>query len=149
MVSETVIRSLSAALQEASNKRNLAQSEVNLCRSKLTQIQANAQRATNQESTANVQVELKKKEHTELLDYYNGLADKTGLEAILERVERLAKEQTEATTILSQARDITLRSNLAVERAQTELAVATQRLQEAAGQWQRLSEEVTRASSER
>jgi hypothetical protein len=44
---------------------------------------------------------------------------RAGLEAILEKLHKLTGEQTEANTIVRQAREITLRCNVAIEKAQT------------------------------
>ena len=51
-VGETVIRNLSAALQEAANKPNIAQSEMNARRVAFSQAKENAQRASTQQVNA-------------------------------------------------------------------------------------------------
>ena len=72
------------------------------------------------------------------------LADKTGLGAILARVEALAAEQHEAVRVVKAAR-----RNQGFEHARTELAVGDQELKRAQEEWQRISAEVNRAYNER
>lgn len=149
MVSEIVMRSLNEALGEAANRRNAAQSEVNDRSLALTDAQANAQRAATQEANAAARNDLKVRELRELTEYYNGLLDKTGLEAIRDKIERLSQEQFTANQDVSGARQITVQRNAMVEEAKTRLAVTRTAFEEAQKKWQRMSEECQRASNER
>ncbi len=149
MVSETLLRTLDATLQAAGNKRNAIQFEVNNLNSALADAGANLQRAETQEANAASRNDLKKAEHRELLDYYNGLADKSGLGSILERIEALANEQHETHRLLVAAREIRMQRFQESEQAKIGLAVVRERLAEAVKEWQRMTMEVEKARNER
>jgi ribosome recycling factor len=149
MVDDVVLRQLDGAVQDAANRRNEVQSKVNDLRRQFSDANINLQRAQNQEQIATDAEKLKSEEHRKLFDYYNGLVDKSGLESVLERIEKLAAEQREAVHLVASAREIRVQCNRQLEAAQREMAVAEQNLKKVQEQWQRVSDEAIKARNER
>ncbi len=148
MVSESLLRTLNAALIDAGNRRNALQFGVNELRSVLANAKASLQRAEVKESKAVGANDRKTAEHRELLDYYNGRADKPGLGSILSRIEVLANEQLETHRHLQTSRDIRMNCQRQWDQALTNLAVAEKALEEAVKEWQRMAAEVEKARNE-
>lgn len=149
MVSESLLRALNDALIDAGNKRNTLQFGVNDLREVLANAKASLQRAEIQESNAVSANDRKNTEHRELLDYYNGLANKNGLGSILTRIELLASEQLETHRHLQTSRDIRMDCHRKWDQAQTNLAVAEKALEEATKDWQRMSAELEKVRNEK
>jgi uncharacterized phage infection (PIP) family protein YhgE len=149
MVSNTILEQLNAAFIDAANKRNQIQSEVNALRDLASQANTSLQRAETQQANAVASNDQKLSEHRELLGYYNGLADKSGLNAIEARIERIASAQRETHRLLGEANRIRQGCYSEAERAKTNLAVAESKLGEAQKEWQRMSEQLERARNER
>jgi hypothetical protein len=149
MVDDIVLRQLNAALQDAANKRNEIQARLNDLRTLRDDANRNLQRAHTQEQQAAEAERAASETHRKTLAYYNGLADKTGLEAILARVELLEDQQREAGRILREAREIRMRRNTDFEQAQRNFAAAEPALKQAQEEWQRISAQVNQAYNER
>jgi len=149
MVSDTLLRSLDLALRSAGNRRNQTQIEVNDLRRAVTTAEANFQRAQTQETNATIRNDQKQAEHKELLDYYNGLADKSDLGAILEQIETCAAEQRDTNRLLGESREIRMQRYSELEKAKTDLAVAESRLVDATKEWHRMFAQVAEARNGR
>jgi hypothetical protein len=149
MVTESVLRNLNAALQAAGEKRNLLQMRVNDLRTGMQSAKANFQRAETQEANTRQFHEQKHRECKELLDYYNGIADKTDLAAIPARIERLTAEANDALTTVRRAGEIRQQQYREMEIANSAFAGAEIELKQAQQEWAGISARVHQAHEER
>jgi len=149
MVSESLLRSLNAAFNDAVSNRNRIQMEVNDSQSRVVDAQTNLERAETQETTASQRNQQKIDEARELTDYYNGLADQSGLNAIQQKLTQLSVQQQETHRQLLAARTIRQQRHQELEDAKIAHAVARQNLERAIKEWQRMSEQLEQARNEK
>jgi hypothetical protein len=122
---------------------------VNDLRTAMQTAKANFQRAETQETTARQFHDRKQRDCKELLDYYNGIADKSPLGAIPAQIERLTAEANDALSTVRQAGEIRQQRYREMEIANSAFAGAEVELKQAQQEWQGISAEVSRAHEER
>jgi len=105
MVSETVLRALDRACQFAADRRNQCQSDFNRLREALATANANLESSQSEEQNVSAHNQSALNQIRELNDYYNGIIDKSGLQAIQAEINRLSAQQIEIHRELGQARE--------------------------------------------
>ena len=145
MVSETVRRELQAALQEANDERHAAQAAATDADSLVVDARGNLQRAEAESALAEEQHNQSSQSYRALLDYYNGLPDKTGLEGINKRLMTLSAQANERLHAMQDCRAIVSRRRDELQTAEARLALAKRLASTAERNWADLAAQVDRA----